>query len=63
MVIEILAADTRSTVSICIVSPTHNTSIRNIGRKEVAEPVHAVFGSPGLFSMSVQAVDSYYAGR
>jgi hypothetical protein len=56
MVVKILAADA-VTVSICIVSPGKDAGVRDVFRKEIAEPVDAVRGRPSLVSVSVQPVN------
>ena len=62
MVVEVLAADTAA-VCVRIVSPAEDARVRDIGREEIAEPVHAVRRRPGLSTVSVQAMDGYNAGE
>jgi hypothetical protein len=57
VIIEVLAAHARIIVSIRIISPTKDTSIRDSVGKKIAQPVHLVFG-PCLILVSVQAMDS-----
>uniref|UniRef100_A0A093W277 Putative choline kinase 3 n=1 Tax=Talaromyces marneffei PM1 TaxID=1077442 RepID=A0A093W277_TALMA len=44
-----------------IISPAEDTSVRDIGREEIAEPVYAVRCRPGFVAVSIQAMDSHNA--
>lgn len=61
MVVEVLAADTIA-VGTRIVSPAEGPGIRDVVRKEVAEPVDAVRRRPSLVSVSVQPMDGDNTG-
>jgi hypothetical protein len=62
MVVQILATDTVA-VCVCIVSPAENARVWDIGRQEVAKPMHIVRRRPGLVVVAVQSVDSNDAGE
>ena len=57
MVVQVVAADALA-MCVRIVSPAQNARVRDIGWQEIAEPVHAVCGRPGLIAVPVQAMDS-----
>lgn len=58
MIVEVLAADARATMSVRIVAPGHYASIREVLGEEVAEPVDAVACRPRFVAMPVEAMDS-----
>jgi hypothetical protein len=57
VVIEVLAADAEVAMSVRIVSPAEDSRIRDIVRKDIAQPVNAIRSRPRLLSVSVQAMD------
>ncbi len=61
MVIEVLAADAVA-ISICIISPTEDACIWDVGREKIVEPVVSVYCCPGLVAMSVQSMDGNNTG-
>ena len=62
VVVEVLAADTVA-MRVRIISPAEDARVQDIGREEIAEPVHAVRRRPSLVTVSVQAMDGYNAGE
>lgn len=44
-------------MGVRIVPPTEDSGVRDIVRKEIAKPVDAIRGRPGLVLVSIQAVD------
>jgi len=44
-------------MGVRIVPPAEDSGVRDIVRKEVAEPMGAIRGRPGLVLVSVQAMD------
>jgi hypothetical protein len=57
VVIKVLAADSGAAMGVCIVPPAEDSGVRDIVWKEIAEPVGSIRGRPGLFLVSVQAMD------
>lgn len=57
MIVQVLAAYARATVRVCIVAPTHDTSVRYVVWEEVAEPVDIVGRSPRFLSVSIQTMN------
>lgn len=57
MVVEILAANAIA-ISIRIISPAEDARVRDLARKEIAEPVDTFRGRPSLVSMSVQSMNN-----
>ena len=57
MVIKVQAANLGVALGVRIVSPAEDSGVRDIARKEIAEPVGAIRGRPGLVLVSVQAMD------
>lgn len=57
MVVEILAANAIA-ISIRIISPAEDAPVRDLARKEIAEPVDAFRGRPSLVPMSVQSMNN-----
>jgi hypothetical protein len=53
VVIEVLATDARVAMSVRIVPPAEDSRVKDIVRKEVAEPVGAIRGRPSLVLVSV----------
>ena len=41
-----------------IIPPTEDSRVRNIVRKEIAEPVDSICGRPSLLTVSIQPMDS-----
>jgi hypothetical protein len=58
MVVKGLTADPRATISVRIITPAKYSSVREIFREEVVEPVNIIIGRPCFFTVTVQAIDS-----
>ena len=56
MVVEVLSAEMGSAMSIRIIAPAENPSIRNIVWEEISQPEDVVRCGPSLFAMSIQSM-------
>ena len=59
MVVDVLMTDLRSTAGVGIVAPTEYTSIGDVGREEISQPVDFVY-SPAALTTSVEPMDGYH---